>query len=82
MRTIALEEHMLPADLADKVFSGNFMSEKKPPAFILRALDDLGEGRLKVMDAAGIDMQVLSATTPGSQEVSAADAVPPGAATQ
>ena len=76
MRTIALEEHMLPADLADKVFTGNFLSERKPPAVILRALDDMGEGRLKVMDAAGIDVQVLSATTPGSQQMSAADAVP------
>ncbi len=75
MRTIALEEHMLPADLADKVFAGNRLSERKPPAVILRALDDLGEGRLKVMDAASIDVQVLSATTPGSQQMSAADAV-------
>ncbi len=28
------------------------------------------------MDAAGIDVQVLSVTTPGSQQMSAADSVP------
>ena len=39
---------------------------------ILNSLLDLGEGRLKDMDAAGIDVQVLSLTTPGVEHFDAA----------
>ena len=37
-------------------------------------LSDIGEGRIKHMDAAGIDVQVLSLTMPGIQAFDAADA--------
>jgi len=75
MKLIALEEHVLPADLADVIFADATFAEVKPPPHIRKALNDVGEGRLKVMDAAGIDVQVLSATTPGSQQIKAAEAV-------
>jgi predicted TIM-barrel fold metal-dependent hydrolase len=38
-------------------------------------LDDLGAGRIAAMDAQGVDMQVLSLAPPGTQGVSAADAI-------
>ncbi len=36
-----------------------------------KRLTDLGEGRLKVMDEAGIDMQILSLSTPGCEQFEA-----------
>ena len=39
-------------------------------------LDDLGEPRLKEMDEAGIDLQVLSHTMPGLQKLDAETAAP------
>ena len=61
MKTIAIEEHFsMPAapgiapNRPDEGSAGQFMAEMG------RRLRDLGEGRLADMDAAGIDMQVLS----------------------
>ena len=42
---------------------------------VTQALLDLDDGRLAAMDDAGIDVAVLSVTTPGLQSLSAADAV-------
>lgn len=56
MRTVALEEHMLPQEVMTALGID--------PASLLGKvdeLDDVGEGRLRTMDAAGIDIQVLSA---------------------
>jgi predicted TIM-barrel fold metal-dependent hydrolase len=69
MALIALEEHMLPADLVDQVWP----TPTAPEALTAKLLD-VGEQRLRVMDDAGIDMQVLSVTAPGSQQVPAAQA--------
>jgi hypothetical protein len=38
-------------------------------------LCDIGEGRIAQMDAAGIDMQVVSLTAPGAEQLEAAEAV-------
>ncbi len=61
MRTIAVEEHFCTPSLQQNLVgapmtgvAGQFMAE------VGRRLTDLGEGRLADMDAAGIDMQVLS----------------------
>jgi predicted TIM-barrel fold metal-dependent hydrolase len=66
MTLIALEEHLLPADLVNEVWP----APMAPEAFTAK-LVDVGEQRLRVMDDAGIDMQVLSVTAPGSQQVPA-----------
>jgi predicted TIM-barrel fold metal-dependent hydrolase len=66
MTLIALEEHVLPADLVDQVWP-----TPMAPEALTAKLVDVGEQRLRVMDDAGIDMQVLSVTAPGSQQVPA-----------
>ena len=57
MRVIAIEEHMLPRDVVES--AGLDLGIRAGAR--ADALDDLGEGRLQVMDDAGIDVQVLSA---------------------
>jgi predicted TIM-barrel fold metal-dependent hydrolase len=67
---IALEEHLLPADLVERVSSTSVM-----PEAITAKLIEVGDERLRVMDEAGIGIQVLSVVAPGSQQVPAEDAV-------
>ena len=43
---------------------------------LLEKLLDLGEGRLKAMDAAGIDVQVISLTSPGAEQFDPAMGAP------
>ena len=64
MTLIALEEHLIPADVVDQIWptSGD-------PRRSLPKLTEVGAQRLRVMDDAGIDMQVLSVTAPGTQQV-------------
>ena len=61
MRTIAIEEHFLTASY--QAAMENISGGKNPRPYInavSQKLLDLGAGRLADMDAAGIDMQVLS----------------------
>jgi uncharacterized protein len=67
---IALEEHVLPADLVERVSSTSPM-----PEAITAKLIEVGDERLRVMDEAGIGIQVLSVVAPGSQQVAAEHAV-------
>ena len=69
MTLIALEEHVLPADLVHQVWP-----TPMGPEALTAKLADVDEQRLRVMDDAGIDMQVLSVVAPGSQQVPAAHA--------
>ncbi|WP_372983676.1 amidohydrolase family protein [Microbacterium sp.] len=57
MKVIAIEEHMLPRDIIESAGIDLGLRVGGRAA----QLDDLGEGRLQVMDDAGIDVQVLSA---------------------
>jgi predicted TIM-barrel fold metal-dependent hydrolase len=72
MTVIAIEEHFWSPGLRD--------AYPKPFVEFIRRLtgagrlDDLGEGRIREMDAAGIDLQVLSHFIPGAQDVDAATA--------
>jgi predicted TIM-barrel fold metal-dependent hydrolase len=66
MTLIALEEHVLPADLIDQVWP-----TAMGPEALTAKLADVDEQRLRAMDDAGIDMQVLSVVAPGSQQVPA-----------
>lgn len=68
---IALEEHYHDADIRER-FEGN---DKGLPPGLRPRLDDLGEARLKDMDAAGIDMQVLSHAAPSVQKLDPESAV-------
>jgi predicted TIM-barrel fold metal-dependent hydrolase len=74
MRVIALEEHFWTPDIERAL-----RTQRNPGATSSSALGldlaDLGERRLAAMDAAGIDLQVISHTTPGVQTIDAETAV-------
>jgi predicted TIM-barrel fold metal-dependent hydrolase len=75
MRVIALEEHFWTPTVAEAI--GSLRNPNAGPDSPLGAnLADLGEGRLASMDASGIDLQVISHTTPGVQHLDGATAVP------
>lgn len=78
MRIVALEEHFMAPDLVLAMDPGLIAARGYPgpeeelgPMERRQALADLGEGRLRLMDAAGISLQVLSVAGPG------ADLLPP-----
>jgi predicted TIM-barrel fold metal-dependent hydrolase len=64
MRTIALEEHFWSPELADPPGSGRRVMYGER---IASQLGDLGKARIAEMDAAGIDVQVISHVAPGAQ---------------
>jgi predicted TIM-barrel fold metal-dependent hydrolase len=66
---IALEEHYLDPEVKQHGSPGAGPE-------IVRRLDNLGTLRLKEMDEAGIDLQVLSHSIPGLQSVDATTGVP------
>src|SRR5215470_13847658 len=68
---IALEEHYADDELV-ATYTG--LDVNPVPAIVSR-LRDVGEERLKAMDADGIDMQVLSHTAPSTQKLPADVAV-------
>ena len=79
MRTITLEEHFAPAGFLDgpgRQLKDNLLKAGARGAKIVEQLGEVGEQRLADMDAAGIDMQVLSLNAPGTEQLAAADAVP------
>lgn len=56
------------ADLGFASLMGYFLTSPHPqPQSVIERITDLGARRLADMDAAGIDMQVLSLTSPGTQ---------------
>ena len=80
MKVIAIEEHWnsagirdaldrLPGGARDESVVFNAMSGNQA------RLEDTGQGRVEAMDAAGIDVSVLSVVTPATQALPAADAV-------
>ncbi len=62
-RIVALEEHYWTPALRD-LYTGPHRVAAHHPA---KKLDDLGELRLKDMDEAGIDLQIISHMQPGTQ---------------
>ena len=78
MRTITLEEHFAtPAFLEGP---GRKLKEQAEGfggrgAAVLEQLCDLGDKRVAEMDAANIDVQVLSLTSPGLEQLEGAEAV-------
>jgi hypothetical protein len=85
MRTITLEEHYATPAFMDgpgrqiKEQAEAVRAHPEVAAGLSRLIDqlcDIGEGRIANMDAAGIDVQVLSLTAPGVEQLDAAEAVP------
>jgi len=68
---IAIEEHYWDRELSARFAGGEGV--RAPD--MLNRLYDLGELRLREMDEAGIDMQILSHGAPSAQKLSGADAV-------
>jgi predicted TIM-barrel fold metal-dependent hydrolase len=79
MKIIALEEHFImpreETNLPPGAHRGNDR-EKLLGFDVVAELLDLGDSRLAAMDAAGIDVQVLSHNQPGVQALDAGSAVP------
>src|ERR1700722_12368219 len=78
MRTITLEEHFATPEFFDG--PARFVKERAEKvggryAQVMDRLCDLGTKRLGEMDAAGIDMQVLSLSAPGVEQMEPADAI-------
>ncbi|MBA0045184.1 amidohydrolase family protein [Mycobacteroides sp. LB1] len=69
VRTITLEEHFL-TDATIDIAKDNVSDE------LLQRLSDLSTRRLAAMDEAQIDVQVLSLTAPGFQNIDASVAIP------
>ena len=81
MKIIAIEEHWnsvgirdaldrLPTGARDESVAFNEMGDNQA------RLEDIGQGRIETMDAAGIDVAILSVVPPATQALPAADAVP------
>jgi predicted TIM-barrel fold metal-dependent hydrolase len=68
---IALEEHYWDRELAAQFVGGEGVRDPE----MLKRLYDLDELRLREMDEAGIDMQILSHGAPSAQKLSGPDAV-------
>ncbi len=67
MKLIAIEEHFLTPDIRT-AWAASAIGSEGTSSFdrgeIEERLDDLGAGRIALMDESGVDMQVLSVTTP------------------
>ena len=70
-RVIAIEEHYVDPEVAS-LFEG---VDGNAARMLAAELEDTAEGRLKSMDDAGIDIQVLSHAPPGPQRLDAETAV-------
>ena len=79
MRTITLEEHYASPAFLDgpgrRFRELPRMAGGSGSLNLAQDLSDLGDKRIEEMDAAGIDMQVLSLTDPGVQQLDATEAV-------
>jgi predicted TIM-barrel fold metal-dependent hydrolase len=86
LRIIAIEEHYSDPAYRQKTSANEarsyYMSSRseKLGHDIGKEIDDLGEARLKQMDAAGIDLQVLSFNAPVAQGFTADEAIAMAAA--
>jgi predicted TIM-barrel fold metal-dependent hydrolase len=67
MKLIAIEEHFLTSEIR-AAWASSAIGQEGTAGFdrgeIEERLDDLGKGRIALMDESGVDVQVLSLTTP------------------
>jgi predicted TIM-barrel fold metal-dependent hydrolase len=76
VRTIAIEEHFRSRAVAAARAAGRVADERSPLVDrVAGRLADLGAGRLADMDAAGVDVQVISHNVPGPEACAPGDAV-------
>ncbi len=84
IRTVTLEEHYATPSFLEgpgqQLKAGAQAAQEHPEqtaGYILpiNQLMDIGEGRIAEMDKAGIDVQVLSLTSPGVEQLEASEAV-------
>lgn len=79
MKLIAIEEHFITPQI-HAAWRSSSLGTEGTDAFderkeIAERLEDLGEGRIALMDEAGIDVQVLSVTTPALQNLEAEESI-------
>ena len=79
MKLIAIEEHFLTPQI-HAAWKSSSLGAEGTDAFderkeIAERLEDLGEGRIALMDEAGVDVQVLSVTTPALQNLEVEESV-------
>ena len=77
MKTITLEEHFVSPSFLEGPGKGLKEEAKNPESYIgklYEQLCDLGDKRIAGMDAAGIDVQVLSLNSPGVEQLEAKEA--------
>ncbi len=78
MRIITLEEHFATPGFLDgpgQDLKNAALKFEGRATRLIEQLTDIAGKRLALMDATGIDMQVLSLTSPGTEQLDAADAI-------
>ena len=78
MRIITLEEHFATPGFLDgpgQDLKNAALKFEGRATRLIEGLTDISDKRIAAMDAAGIDMQVLSLTSPGTEQLDAADAI-------
>jgi predicted TIM-barrel fold metal-dependent hydrolase len=78
MRTITIEEHFASPGFLDgpgKELKERALKFGDRAARLFEQLTDVGDKRIAEMDAAGIDVQVLSLTSPGLEQLEAGEAI-------
>jgi predicted TIM-barrel fold metal-dependent hydrolase len=78
MRIITLEEHFATPGFLDgpgQDLKNAALKFEGRATRLIEQLTDIADKRIAAMDAAGVDMQVLSLTSPGTEQLDAPDAV-------
>jgi uncharacterized protein len=80
MKIIAIEEHWNSAGIRDALDRQQGGARDESVAFNMMGdnqarLEDIGQGRVEAMDAAGIDVSILSVVTPATQALPAREAI-------
>ena len=78
MKIVSIEEHFLTPEII-AAWDASTIGSEGTAVFeqgeIGERIEDLGEGRLALMDESGIDVQVLSVTTPALHNLEAEESV-------